>query len=295
MFRKPRLTLPIESEKRFASWTNTLHRMLAESGVFTVDYADLPRLPRSAGGRWRGCLSTVKIGEALVAIDAWDTDDPSATAYKEGHFNPGGCLGDVRLVLKIQWQPAQVWSDFMRDTMIPIVPWTIFPSREFPLGAFQYDPTAKHIYTGAITGVMRYGRGPFRDAVVNEQDFYARLGSKDDPIESFVNICRTCRWGISLKGKRGTDGKNRREIEFASCGMPLALNYEPHYPFQFEAGRDFVLLKEPADLLKLRTIDPKPFAKRAADIYRDYWSPRGMARLAVDLVREHCGAAGKAV
>jgi len=281
---KPRLVLPCDDAKHFASWNCTMHRMLAESGLFEVMYADLPRLPKRAVGRVTQNLSTFRISGTLVALDTWDTNSPTDSAFLNGHFQPGAALGDVRVVLKIQWQPDRFWKAFTNEIMIPVLPWTVFPSREFPLGAFAYDARANHVYTGSITGVMRYGRGPFRDLVADEPDFYARLGSKDDSIAEYVNILRTCRWGISLKGKRGTDGKNRREVEFASCGMPLALNYEPHYPFPFEAGQDYVLLKEPTDLLTLREIDPHPFAVASREVYEQFFSPAGMARLMLDLV-----------
>ena len=223
-----------------------------------------------------------------LGLDSWDSASPTDTLMKLGYFDPKGMLANVRFVLKIQWQPLPLWDELFAKTGIPVTPWTIFPSREFPLEAFQYDPTAKHIYTGAINGVMRYGRTDYRNMAQKHQDFYVSIGSKDDTMDEYLNILRACRWGISLCGKRGTDGKNRREIEYVSCGMPLALNYCPHYPFPFFPERDFILLKSPDDLLRLRDTDPAPFAEASRQVYRDHWSPVGMSRTLIQLVDQYC-------
>ena len=283
---KPLLELPTNPDRRYASWNCTLHRMLAESGMFDVQYiGDVPSLPKKSCGRVTNCLSVVKLDGVAVAIDSWDTDSPSDAAFKAGHFDCGAALGDVRVLLKIQWQPRPLWDEFESTTGIRVYPWTIFPTQEFQLGAFQYDPDAQHIYTATATGADRFGRGEFKEAARAAGDFYAKDGGKKDTLEEYMNVIKSCRWGVSLRGKRGTDGKNRREIEFASCGMPLALNYQPHYPFAFEAGKHYVYMETAEDMIALRDIDPRPFADASREIYESYWSAKGMARLFIDLVQ----------
>lgn len=286
---KPKLTLPTKPEKQFASWNCTLHRMLAESWLFDVEQsASLPQLPRKSCGRVTQNFSAVMIDDLLIGIDTWDTNSPTETAWREGFFDAGEVLSAMALVLKIQHEPLPLWDEFTAATQIPINAWTIFPTREYPLEFFRYDPNANHIYIGTLTGADRYGRTDFKNTARERHDFYALEGGQKDSLDEYLNIVKSCRWGISLRGKRGTDGKNRREIEFASCGIPLALNYQPHYPFPFEPGKHYIYLRDAGDLAKLRDIDPQPYAEASWSVYQNYWSVRGMARLFVTLVEKHC-------
>jgi len=285
-----RLTLPTHPTRGFAHWNGTLHKMLAASGLFDVAYSDdLPRPPRGLVGPRTENMSVVDLDGKLVAIDTWDDAQPTHALYGAGEWSEGGSLEFVDLLLKIQWQAGPFWDTFTAETGVPVSPWTIFPSREWELGGFRYNLHDDHQYVGLISGAMRSGRGEYFDAARAADDFYVPdEQTKERDWERFWAAARSCRWGISLKGKRGTDGKNRREIEYASCGVPLAMNYCPSYPWHMEPGRHFVLLESAADMLALRLIDPAPYAAAADEIYREYWSPPGMARLFAGLVEEYC-------
>lgn len=289
---KPTLTLPTDAEHRFASWNVTLMRMLDRSGLFDVRFdPHLPHLPPKMCGRVTGNLCTFRVDDKLIALSTWDTNSPVVEAERAGHFMCGHLFGSVRLLLHIQWRPDDpYWGYFEKVAQIPVSAWTIFPSREFPLEVFRYEPGAQHIYQATLTGADRFGRGAYRDVARKHQDFYVKVGSEKDDMSEYLNILRTCRWGVSLGGRRNTDKKNRREIEFASCGMPLALNYQPHYPFPFEPGKHYVYMEEPEDLLRLREIDPRPFAAAADQVYRERWCDVGMAGTLLNLIDLRCGA-----
>lgn len=275
------LTLDEQHEARYASWNVTLHKMLASSGRFTVRHEPLPRITDRSGGRIAGRVSpnfsAFKIDGRLIVLDTWDTDSPTVNCWKAGYFSPGGMFADAALVLKIQWEPKPIWQQFTEETGKTITPWTMFPSREFPLEWFRWQAHGPHLYLATLTGAERFGRGAFKDIAQHWPNIYSKPRGQKDPIADYLRILETCKWGVSLVGKRGTQNKNRREVEFASCGMPLALNYIPSYPFPFQPGTHFVFLKEPRDLSRLATMDPRPFAERSIALWRDHFCPVAMA------------------
>jgi|GEM_PF-4143310 len=281
-----KLTLP-NNPRQFASWNNTLHRMLADSGLFDVQHSDdLPQLPRGSCGRVTKNMSVFAVDDELIALDTWDTDSPTDTAWQlglfgEGKFGAKAPLADVTTVLKIQWMPKPKWDE-MQQAGLRVMPWTIFPSQEFPLGAFQWQPTG-HEYTALVTGANRYGRPPWQAYARDRADWFTDA-KRSVPMEDLIGMLRVTRWGLSLGGKRGTDRKNRREIEFASCGMPLVLNYQPHYPFLFEPDVHYVYVDSVEDVDKLYELDPQPFAEASRQLWRDYFSPQGMARTMAKLI-----------
>jgi hypothetical protein len=276
-------TLTLPAHENFASWNVTLHRMLESSGLFHVERADLPTLNKSDGGRRAGNLSVVAVNGVQVGIDTWDTPDPVTIAADRRCFDAGRVLAEVKLVLKIQWSPLQqtAWD----RVPVPVRPWTVFPSREFPLGAFRYQPAKRHRYIAAVTGAMRHRRGEWFDAARKRSDFFVADEKRAVPMDEWLGILADCRWGLSLGGKRGTDMKNRRESEFASCGLPLALNYDPHYPVEFAAGKQYLRVDSPADIDAMIDTPVAPFAQAADQLWAVLFSPCGMSLRLLDAVR----------
>lgn len=277
---KPHLQLPVEWRKHLTYWNKTLCRMLIDSELFTVT-EDLSPFPPLGGVR--NCnFHLLRINGKLIGVDTWDTWDPTAAYFAKGHFKDF----PMDLLIKIQYYPCEFWEKFTAETKIPVKPWTIFPASEFPLGYFQWKPGPKS-FVGALTGRNnRFGRQRWMDWCRKQNDFHvqAENGVKI-PAEQFLGLLKECTWGISLKGKhRNHDGKNRRECEYASCGVPLALNYIPHYPFAMTPNIDFVYIKEPEDLYALRTIDPAPFALASSRLYESHFSPKGMSRTLLGLI-----------
>ena len=99
--------------------------------------------------------------------------------------------------------------------------------------------------------------------------------------QEYLDILPQTTWSLSLQGISGahTDGKNRREPECFSCGMPMALNYKPYYPFPFEANKHYVYLEKPEDIVKLNDIDPQPYADASTELYNQYFSVKGASNL----------------
>lgn len=283
-----RLVLEEGYEQR-VGWNWTLSRMLASSGRFEVvsrPFPQLRELPRHARNV---NFNLMELDGVLVALDTWDIFDPTALYHHHGLFAKGRALGDVAMILKIQHRPCPYWDLFERETGIPVRAWTVMPSAVFPLGCFRWRDEG-HRYLATITGRNgRFGRQPWVDACQADSRFYAKGYNDKDDLEIYVEVLRGCRWGLILQGKgRNSDGKNRREAEFTSCGMPLAMNYCPHYPFEMEPGKHFVWLKSTADLALLDQIDPRPFAAASRQLWAEGFSPKGMASTFVQLVRQRC-------
>lgn len=273
----PDLILDPDYEHLYASWNVTLMRRLAESGVFNVRHANMPRIPRKLYGRRSSSLSMFRVDGLLLALDTWDTDGPLSECLERGEFTES--MAGVRMILKIQHRPDNPrWA----TCPVPVTSWGMFPSQEFPLGYFRYDPGYAHKWSCTVNGAARFGRGAFRVG--------GRVHASDGKLTfaEYFKLLRECRWGVSLKGKRGTDGKNRREVEFSSCGMPLALNYEPCYPFPFRAGKEFFLLTGADSLREMDDTDPRPFREASEAVYERYFSPKGLAGLLLDLLSAYC-------
>ncbi len=282
---KPTLYLP-ENWLRLICWNRTLCRMLAESGVFAVGIKTFPPV-RCPAARKRH-FHQMEVAGKMVGVDTWDTHRPLSDFVNRGCFEPAGACAHLDLVLKIQAQKDDLhWSSVARKIGVPIRPWTIFPSGEFPLGAFRWTDQRAFAYTASLSGKNdRFGRQPWADWARHQPDFQLRDHARPkENLHDYMAMLADCKWGVILHG-RWDAYKNRRECEFTSCGMPLALNYVPSYEFEFEPGSHFFLLHRPEDLALLREVDPVPFAAASTQVYRDHFSPAGMAGHLLRMVKE---------
>jgi len=277
-----------EGYDRLNGWNWTLCRMLAKSKMFKVSTANFPygRVNGARNSNW----CTLEVNGIRVGLDTWDTLGPTANFYQAGYFNKGSVYDGIKLLIKVQHYPCKFWDEFTKNTNIPATAWTVMPTHHFPLEYFQWS-NKKHLWFGTVTGKNnRFGRQPWSDWCANQDDFYSSGEYLvNDTMDDYLDRLKECRWGIILKGKKGAE-KNRRECEFTSCGMPLALNYEPAYPFPMKAGRDYVLLKRPEDMASLRDICPEPFAVASRRLYFDHFSPFGMAKTLIRLVEQNYGS-----
>lgn len=267
------------------SWNHTLHRMLVESGLFDVSTRDYEWI-RVKGARNK-YFTRMEVNGCLVGLDTWDRYGPTSSFLDNGSFDNE--LKDLDLLIKIQWYPCRYWDEFTEKTGIPVKPWTVMPTKNFQLEAFKWQNIV-HRYLAQLTGRNnRFGRQPYVQFCADRPElFYTKsdMVSRDSQ-DSYMKILRQCRWGLILKGlTRRHDGKNRRECEYTSLGIPLAMNYEPHYPFDIIPGIHYIKINTPEDLLKLYEIDPQPFAKASSELYHDRFSPVGMAKTLIDLVAQ---------
>ena len=239
-------------------------------------------LPILIGGR-RGINNFTPFiyNDIVFIIDDWDHASP--TCYLLNNPNiPKFYLDNNVCILKIQYCLSEVnnYNKIYKQTNIKILPFIMFANHTFELENFKYDINYNHKYNYIITGKpWRHRLSWIRQAQHMEYgpsniDTTHTLGEHSNLIDNlnFYEILKESRWGLILKGK-GCGGKNRREVEFSSLGMPLALNYIPSYPFDFVPNKDFILLERPEDLIKLNSIDPTLFAERSKQIYIQYFSP----------------------
>jgi hypothetical protein len=270
--------------ERHVGWNWTLKRMLAASGMFEISTRAFPPAPATV--RHFQNWSLMQLGDMLIGLDTWDTFNPTNRYLQHGLFAAGGPFATIRVVIKIQYYKCHVWEQFEQITGIPVRPWVVMPNAIFPLECFRWSES-DHRYLVVLTGRNnRFGRQAWVDwCAVNDRCYTKSDYASRESMGDYTALLRESRWGLILKGvPRFHDGKNRRECEFTSCGLPLAMNYQPTYGFPMVAGEHFVLLKEPHDLACLQNIDPRPYAAASRQLYADHFSPVGMAKTLLSLV-----------
>lgn len=303
---KPVLTLP-HNYKEGESWNLTLFRMLARSDLWEIAEEVFPVAPRISGNRRGSNFTLFRVNGILCGLDTWDDNNPSALYYNAKCFSPtgyvmpegspagakgdgngGGPFKDVKIIFKIQYLNNSFWPAFTKETGIKVTPWTVMPSRVFPMEFFKWSDR-QHKYLVSTTGRnCRFGRTPWVEHCKKRGDCYVpeqHINHKDD-MEFYKQILQDVRWGLVLRGLPRSDGKNRRESEFGSCGIPLILNYKPTYPFEFEAGKQFLYMTKPEELDTLKDIDPRPYSEAITQVYHDHFSPIGMSLTLMDLIRK---------
>lgn len=266
----------------FYSWSHTLLSRLKQNTYYPIGCKALPSIGAEVARHREFVL--LEVAGKLVGVDCWDTFAPTSSCERIGLFE--STLKDLNHIIKIQYFECDFWKQFQERSQIKVTPWTMFPSRTFPLECFSWRPGGK--YLTAVTGRNdRFGRPAWVNfcrqfsTIYSCEDYNSRVQMQD-----YLAILNECQWGVILKGlNRRHDGKNRREVEFSSCGMPLALNYCPTYPFEFTPGKHFVYLRSPKDIASLAEIDPLPFSVASRDIYNHYFSPNGMAQLLVEITK----------
>ena len=267
-----KLTLPLQDQ--IAPWNRTLCKFLADSGAFAdVQYAELPMT--QIGRRWRH-YHPFKINDVPFALDTWDGDSTLTNMYQ------AGVMTQVRAIIKVAAGRDDPYHAKLTEiTGVPILPWVMFPDSLFPLEAFQWQDGVK-AYQGCLAGsTRRGGRRNWHAAADAKGGWYT---SPRLPMADYVACLADCQWGVALAG---VGNKTRREPEYMSCGMPLALAYEPYYPFPFIAGEHYYRLYEPADLELLSHLSAATFAKASAHLWQTYFKPAAAARLLVSLLAKY--------
>lgn len=218
------------------------------------------------------------INEKIFILDSWDGHNPTSDLLSLNNIDKFYIHNNV-CILKIQYSSSHqnIYSEIDQRFGMKVLPFTMFYSRSFKLENFQWS-NKNHNYLYCITGTylksrlewIKYSEGMINCRIEPE---YRKgdLGSSEEN-ESYYNLLKQTKWGLILKGW-GDGGKNRREVEFSSFGMPLVLNYIPEYPFSFEPNNHYVYLEQPSDLSKLEFLDPEPFAEKSKQIYNQYFSP----------------------
>ncbi|MCE9531548.1 MAG: hypothetical protein K8T89_10570 [Planctomycetes bacterium] len=244
-----------------------------------IDVVPQPDLQIKTHRRANFCV--FEINNIRIGLDTWDTPLPSAAYLEGGEFECGRALGDLDLLIKIQWKQSRYWRMFQRRCRIPITPWVMFPSSTFPLAYFSWEPNGHRYLANALGRPRR--RSHWHDYFRKNEGIAVGMVQ----FSEYLEIVRSCKWNLILAGKMaGGDGKNRRETEGLSCGMPLAMNYRPSYPFPFVEGTHYVYVDTPESVCKLDRIDPVPFAAASRRLWEEIYEPKAMASLLFRLIRE---------
>lgn len=217
-------------------------------------------------------LIPFQMNDRQFFIDDWDYHYPTSSLINSSI--PDHYLQDIRpTILKIQYHTndKNLYDQLYEKYKIKVEPFIIFPNTTFNLEfeTWKYNDNIEYLcfHSGRVWGRER---GAWVDYLNKCNLKIPKIDSPGLPEKEFENLLLKTKWGLILKGK-GV-GKNRREIEYISIGMPLALNYQPQYPFPYNANEHYVYLEKPSDIEKLVDIDPKPYAEKSMEIYNKYYS-----------------------
>jgi hypothetical protein len=283
-------------KKASGNWALRCLSKLENSGLFSVKKEGFPDLDiKEIIGKRHDAIIFFKINEILCAIDVWDGLQPTCMLIDWFLNHP--FYSKTKVIFKIQHRPNFGVSQidlFTERTGIKVSNWTMFHSATFPLEYFEWDKNKNHRFLTYISGRRRREwLDMYHDSneVATFENVDLQKVPKNRPkltSDNYFEILKEIRWQMSLKGKRisSLDCKNRREVEGASVGLPLALNYIPEYPFPFEKDVHYVYIEKPEDLLNLRDIDPVPYHEASVETYEQYFSDQGSAKILMGILEE---------
>lgn len=216
-------------------------------------------------------LIPFKLDDFPFFIDDWDYSYPTSYLDNPKVLYPYLKNNLPPTILKIQYSSnhKEKYDNLYNKYNIKVLPFIIFPNRYFNLGFDKWDSNKQHKYLCFHTGRQWRERSRWINYLKNNISEIPQINTKLTTQE-YQSLLLDTKWGLVLKGKG--IGKNRREIEYMSIGMPLVLNYKPEYPFPYNANEHYVYLEKPKDIEKLKDIDPEPYAKKSLDIYNRYYN-----------------------
>lgn len=252
---------------QFIRWYEDI---LIKSGLFNITRQELPEntiknehLKLLFRDKYRvkyGDLCFIRINDRIVALEAFMRPIHNHRLYVSGLFN------DVKPDFWISYYHDPEFEDMIK---CPVKPWVTFPSGWKFVQRFKWSG-------GRHTGIITSGK---HSAVLMRRtnwiakakelgDFFAT----DHAIEEnkYLDALANSRWGIILSYRRL---KNTREYEFPSCGMPIAMNYQPVYEYPFYPGDHYFLMESPDDLEKLRDLNAHHYARQSRWIWDNYLRP----------------------
>ena len=261
---------------KYSIWNKYLNRCLAVSGIFNVKEDAIKQIEWRR--RWRTFFSIIKLNGLFIGIDTWDGDGPTtwgSPQYKE-----------FSLIMKIQYEGSPLYETVAKkyNVNLKITSWTMFGYDEFPAGWFHWK-NENHKHLMSFSGHPKGTKTPWINYMKSKgMPTNGRISK-----EAHLGLLKATKWGVILHGypRPFSDLKNRRESLFSSCGIPLALNYKPNYPWGMMPGIDYVYLEKPEDLQKLEGIDPKPFAERSTELWEKRFSPKGMAETLIEIIKNY--------
>jgi hypothetical protein len=271
---------------------------LIDSGLFEVKYEDFPP-ELDVDNRRIQFLAFFKVDGDLFGVDTWDSHYPTICSKEK--IAESDFYKDTKMIFKTQRpnETDDTWKEFEDYTGIKTSNWTMFPTEKYPLGSFSWLDNPYKKYYGIISGKRRpqwmeyYRDNPdfFVPPEVPVEKSNTKVSSDRVSFGDFMKILKETLWGVSLHGKKlkDMDCKNRREVEYSSCGIPLALNYKPEYSFPFNAGEHYWYFENMEDLKNIVDVDPMPFHYKSLEAYEKWFSPKGSTQVFLDLIDKHLG------
>lgn len=229
-----------------------------------------PNLPAFNGFRRCNHLISFRLNDQNFIIDDWDYNYPTSELLNQENLSKYGINStNIPTILKIQYADSDksLYDQIYIKHKIKVLPFIIFPNKNFTL-EFMHWKNIYHTYVCLYSGRRWRSRNSWIRSIKNMNDILCLDTTISD--SDYQNKLKQIKWGLILRGK-GV-GKNRREVEYMSLGMPIALNYIPVYPFKYEPNKHYVYLEKPEDILRLSDIDPEPYAQKSLEIYNKYYS-----------------------
>lgn len=226
-------------------------------------------------------ITPFKINDKLFLIDDWDYGPPTNDILNRGidsYYSDNNTI-----ILKIQYDinDINIYDQIYNKYNIKVVPFIMFANSRFEYEYFIWKSESDFKFLCCITGKawrnrrnwIRMAQEQYSDIIYVNNSYVAGEQLSTSLMKEWSELIKFCRWGLILKGK-GLVGKNRREVEYSSCKIPMALNYTPKYHFDFEPNYHYIYLETPNDFKKLLDEDPQPYSDRAWEIYSKYYSPQ---------------------
>lgn len=227
-----KVRLPRSSSMSPHPWNRGLMECLhglRDYGLAEVEFIDAPKI---TGVPRAGCGNLVQADERWIYLDTWDHSRPLDQVLKYPEKWPV----PIDAAIKIQKSPR--WNaDNPRN--VPVRTWTMFHMDQMDW-LRKVDRRRKEVAVGKkIHGISFSGRvwnerkkwmqamRGVMGAHVESWEGRRRSGS----VDGYVSMLAASKAAFIIQGKHDamTDGKNRREVECASLGVPMVLNYEPFY------------------------------------------------------------------
>jgi len=232
--------------------------------------------------RFRRNFNICKCNGISFGLDTWDYTEPTSDGDDIFH--------ELGFIIKTSWNGDKQFYKPIEDKYnISIVPLSMF---HYP-GMLEYEQRFQwtnnnHSRLCFFSGDISNSR-PSRKLLYNklvDNNLFLEFGENWQ--DKFYETSKLSRWGLILQGRgpgHGGDAKNQRTPAYTSWGMPLAMNYIPHYPIPFEPNKDFVYVKTIDDIINLKNIDPIPYSKRSELLYKQCLSIDGSVSMLLKLIQ----------
>ncbi len=264
------------------------YEILILSNRFKVEYADLAeerafdevkksasRLDKDHARNMRfGGLSFIKIDDKVILIDTWCNRKYLTTFARCGLFK-------TKVDLYLKMDDLEYPNSFGFKTAY----WIMFPCGQKFINYFKWKNEG-HKYLSMFTS----GKHSLRTQ--HRHDWLAYFRSSSDywsdreirlPEDDYRTILSQCKFGTIITANNAY--KNSREYEYASCGMPMVLNYKPRYDFKFLPDKHYIYVQKPADLERLKHLDLSSFAEASNSIWENYYRPEAAADYLLQLLK----------